>query len=218
MKIETIVITGGIGSGKSRVLETIKKQSEIKVDFFSFDEYTRELYELQSVKSFLMTMFGTDDRTKISDMVFASGSQMGKTETVNILREQLNDYFFKLVEEKFLELVARKTHRTLVIEMPMYFNMEEASILMRMVRSKYKVVVVGCDDDVQIERVKSRDGFTEEKIRNIMASQKDKFYQVEHADYVIDTTNNDTEQQVITLMRDRFKKVFFHVEAEQTHA
>lgn len=209
MKIETIVITGGIGSGKSRVLEAIKKQSEVKVDFFNFDDYTKELYELPSVRKFLMTMFGTTDRKKISDMVFAGSRQIGKTQTVDILRDQLNDFFFHLVEDKFVELVNRKQHRTLIIEMPMYFEMEERSTEMQLVRSKIKVITVGCDEDIQIDRVKNRDGFTEEKIHSIIASQKDRFYKVEHADYVIDTTNNDTEEQVTSLMRSKFKKIFF---------
>ena len=34
MKNEIIVVTGSIGSGKSRVLETIKNLSQVKVDFF----------------------------------------------------------------------------------------------------------------------------------------------------------------------------------------
>lgn len=35
MKIETVVVTGGIGSGKSSVIEMIKQTSEVKVDFFN---------------------------------------------------------------------------------------------------------------------------------------------------------------------------------------
>ena len=156
-------------------------------------------------------MFGTTDRSKISDIVFAVGRQMGKTETVNILREQLNDFFFKLVEEKFLELVNRKQHSTLIIEMPLYFEMKERSIPIKMARSKVKVIAVVCDNDVRIERVKKRDGFTEEKIRNIIDSQVSQSFKIEKADYVIDTTNGHCEVYVEDLMKHKFKKVFFHV-------
>ena len=58
MKIETIVVTGSIGSGKSSVLETIKRESEAKVEFFSFDDYTKELYKREDVRNFLTVMFG----------------------------------------------------------------------------------------------------------------------------------------------------------------
>ena len=215
MKIETIVVTGSIGSGKSRVLETIRNMSEVKVNFFSFDEFTKELYERGDVKKFLTMMFGTTDRKKISDIVFAAGRQMGKTETVNILLEQLNDFFFKIVEEKFVELVNRKQHATLVIEMPLFFEMKERSNAIKMVRSKVKVVAVVCDNEVRIERVKNRDGFTEEKIRNIIDSQVPQEYKVENADYVIDTTNGHCEVYVEDLMKHKFKKVFFHVDNQR---
>jgi dephospho-CoA kinase len=212
MKNETIVVTGSIGSGKSRVLETIKNFSQVKVDFFSFDEFTRELYLREDVRDFLMVMFGTTDRSKISDMVFAAGRQMGKTETVSILREQLNDFFFKLVEEKFIELVNRKQNSTLVIEMPLFFEMKERSSAIQMVRSKVKVIAVVCDEAVRMQRVKLRDGFSEDKIKSIVSSQIPQEVKVEKADYVIDTTDGHCDVHVQDLMKVKFKKVFQHVD------
>ena len=218
MKIETIVVTGSIGSGKSRVLDTIRDKSESKVSFFSFDEFTRDLYKRDDVKKFLTIMFGTTDRNKISDIVFSASRQLGKTETVNILLDELNDFFFKIVEEKFLELVNRKHTPTLVIEMPLYFEMKERSTQMKMARSKVKVVVVACDDDVRIQRVKNRDGFTEEKIRNIINKQTPQSFKIENADYVIDTTDGHCETHVVDLMKSKFKKVFFHVDDQQRNS
>lgn len=212
MKNETIVVTGSIGSGKSRVLEAIKNFSQVKVDFFSFDEFTRELYLREDVRDFLTVMFGTTDRSKISDMVFAAGRQMGKTETVNILREQLNDFFFKLVEEKFIELVNRKQNSTLVIEMPLFFEMKERSSAIQMVRSKVKVIAVVCDEAVRMQRVKLRDGFSEDKIKSIVSSQIPQEVKVKKADYVIDTTDGHCDVHVQDLMKVKFKKVFQHVD------
>ena len=212
MKNEIIVVTGSIGSGKSRVLETIKNLSQVKVDFFSFDEFTRELYLREDVRDFLTVMFGTTDRSKISDMVFAAGRQMGKTETVSILREQLNDFFFKLVEEKFIELVNRKQNSTLVIEMPLFFEMKERSSAIQMVRSKVKVIAVVCDEAVRMQRVKLRDGFSEDKIKSIVSSQIPQEVKVEKADYVIDTTDGHCDVHVQDLMKVKFKKAFQHVD------
>ena len=212
MKNEIIVVTGSIGSGKSRVLETIKSFSQVKVDFFSFDEFTRELYLREDVRDFLTVMFGTTDRSKISDMVFAAGRQMGKTETVSILREQLNDFFFKLVEEKFIELVNRKQNSTLVIEMPLFFEMKERSSAIQMVRSKVKVIAVVCDEAVRMQRVKLRDGFSEDKIKSIVSSQIPQEVKVKKVDYVIDTTDGHCDVHVQDLMKVKFKKVFQHVD------
>ena len=209
MKIETVVVTGGIGSGKSSVIEMIKQTSEVKVDFFNFDDYTNELYTKDEVKDFLVTMFGTSDKVEISNIVFDKDKQ----DTSKILLDELNEFFFKMVESKFIELVNRKHGHTLVIEMPMYFEMKKLSTNMQMTRSKVKVIVVACDDDVRIARVKQRDDFTEEKIRDIMSVQMPQSIKIENADYVIDTTDGkNTEVQVLNLLTDKFKKVFFHGE------
>jgi dephospho-CoA kinase len=159
-----------------------------------------------------MVMFGTTDRSKISDIVFAAGRQMGKTETVSILLEQLNDFFFKLVEEKFIELVNRKQNSTLVIEMPLFFEMKERSSAIQMVRSKVKVIAVVCDEAVRMQRVKLRDGFSEDKIKSIVSSQIPQEVKVEKADYVIDTTDGHCDVHVQDLMKVKFKKVFQHVD------
>lgn len=208
MKIETIVITGGIGSGKSSVIEAIKRQTEKKVSFFNFDDFTKELYEREDVKKFLNTLFGTTDKKEISDIVL-NGEE---SETTKIMREELNEFFFSLVEEKFIELVNRKPVSTLIIEMPMFFEMKKVSPKMQMVRTKVKVIVVTADDDVRIARVKNRDGFTEDKIRNIMSVQEPQQYKIEKADYVIDNTNGDCDNNVIDLMKNKFMKVFFNAE------
>lgn len=208
MKIETIVITGGIGSGKSSVIEAIKRQTEKKVSFFNFDDFTEELYEREDVKKFLNTLFGTTDKKEISDIVL-NGEE---SETTKIMREELNEFFFSLVEEKFIDLVNRKPVSTLIIEMPMFFEMKKVSPKMQMVRTKVKVIVVTADDDVRIARVKNRDGFTEDKIRNIMSVQEPQQYKIEKADYVIDNTNGDCDDNVIDLMKSKFMKVFFNAE------
>ena len=210
MKIETIVVTGNIGSGKSTVINTIKAESKVKVEFFSFDEFTRELYNREDVKAFLVAMFGTSDRKEISDKVFTAARQMGKTEIAHVLRDSLNEYFFKFVEEKFLELVNRKNHQTLVIEFPMFFEMKQRSIPIQMTRSKVKVITVACDESLRLERVKNRDGFAEEKIAAIVASQLPQEFKVENADYVIDTSNGHCETHIRNLMKVKFKRVFHH--------
>lgn len=215
MKYETIIVTGGIGSGKSSVINTIKAEAQAKVEFFNFDDFTKDLYKRQDVQDFLQVMFGTTDQTKISDMIFSSGRQIGKTQTVTqtvgAMREALNDFFLKLVEEKFLELVNRKAHSTLVIEFPMYFEAKALSTEIRMARSKVKVIVVVCDDMTRIRRVQARDGFDVDKIKAIFDSQLSQRIKIENADYVIDTSDGPCENYIRDLMQHKFKKAFYHV-------
>lgn len=201
MTVNTIVITGGIGSGKSTIINKIKQTAQTKVDFFSFDEYTKQQYDCPKVKEFLITMFGTDDRTRISDIVFKCPE----------MREALNSYFRCFVEDKFLELVNRKSPHNLVIEFPLFFEMMEVTPSMQLVRSKVKVVAVTCDEEIRKARVIARDGFNSEKVDAIIASQKSDQYKISNSDYCVDTAGN-TDENVVSLMTTKFKKVFFHDE------
>lgn len=203
MKTEPIVVTGSIGSGKSFVLDVIRKESKIPVSFFSFDEYTRELYARQDVQDFLTVMFGTTDRKKISDIVFKYPE----------LKSGLDDYFFGLVEKKFMELITEKSGHGLVIEFPMYFEMKQRSALMKMARNKVKVIAVVCDEEIRRQRIKNRDGISEEKIAAILSSQVAQEFKIENADYVIDNTHGECEVHVRDLMKTKFKKVFFHADS-----
>lgn len=199
MKNEIIVVSGGIGLGKSTFIKAINEFSEVKVDFFSFDDFTKELFKRSDVQDFLMIMFGTTDQLKISDMVFKHEA----------LLQSLNEFLFQFVEEKFLELVNTKHHHPLVIEFPMFFEVKEISDAIKFVRDKFKVVLITADDSVRINRVKHRNNFTEEKIKNIMAAQMSQEKKAVLADYVVDTSNQETKHAAEQLMKNKFKKVFF---------
>lgn len=202
MKTETIVITGSIGSGKSSVVKAIGELSPIKLDFFNFDDYTKELYQRHDVQEFLMVMFGTTDKSKISNIVYKSEE----------MYENLNKAFFAFVESKFIELITRKEHGVLVIEFPMYFEMLQKSVCMQLQRSQAKVIVVTCDDEVRLDRVRNRDGSNSQKVAAILNHQMSQEDKKLKADYQIDTTDTATvNARLETLMRERFKKVFYHV-------
>jgi guanylate kinase len=79
----------------------------------------------------------------------------------------------------------------------------------KFVRDKFKVVLITADDSVRINRVKHRNNFTEEKIKNIMAAQMSQEKKAVLADYVVDTSNQETKHAAEQLMKNKFKKVFF---------
>lgn len=199
MKNEIIVISGGIGSGKTSFINAIKELSEVKIDFFSFDEFTKELFKKNEVQEFLMIMFGTTEQSKISDMVFKHEA----------LLQSLNEFLFNFVEEKFLELVNMKHHHPLVIEFPMFFEVKEISDAIKFVRDKFKVVLITADESVRMNRVKNRNNFSEEKIKNIFKAQMQQDQKIVLADYVVDTSNQTSMEAAEKLMKNKFKKVFF---------
>lgn len=203
MRTEPIVITGSIGSGKSFVIDAIRKESTEPVDFFSFDQYTRELYQREDVRNFLTVMFGTTDRSKISEMVYKSP----------VMKDGLDNFFFDLVEEKFIELLNER-HGGLVIEFPMYFEMKQRSEKIKLARNKVKVVAVVADDEVRRARIKVRDGSSNEKIDAIFATQVPQTFKIENADYVIDNTHGNCINHIRDLMKTKFKRVFYSADAK----
>ena len=207
MKPEIIVVTGNIGSGKSTVINKIKEMNG-SIDFFNFDDYTKELYQQDDVKKFLMSMFGTDNKAEISDKVFNNDAhQLGKSEMSTIMLETLNDFFFKRVEEKFSKLV-NEARRHLVIEFPMFFEMMEKSEVFKLLRSKVKVIAVVCDNKIRRKRVKARDGFDGSKIDKIFRSQMEQTKKIEKSDYYIDTSLENCDIILNELLKTKFKKVF----------
>lgn len=75
-----IVITGGIGSGKSTVAKLLADKLGYKL--YSFDRLVDQLYEDASIAGELYQEFGTSDRKSISAIVFQDGSDMTKLEKI----------------------------------------------------------------------------------------------------------------------------------------
>ena len=140
--MKPIIITGNIGSGKSTLIKGICEEFP-NIRNFSFDNYTKELYQQPEIVDFLIEHFGTADKSAVSDLIFgASGDEM---------REKLNSHFYRLVEAKFIDLVTSHQDTPLLIEMPLYFEMLSKSQFMQMLRNYVYVVTVIADDSVRIE-------------------------------------------------------------------
>jgi len=145
---QVIVITGGIGCGKSTVMSSLKEKFP-DADFFSFDKFTEELYHEASVRMFLINNFQTVDRKVISKLVFANPA----------LKQVLDDYFFPIAEAKLLDLIRQyhRSEKSIYIECPMFSEMFYRSPELINNRAKLHVIVVTCDKDEQISRVMMRD-------------------------------------------------------------
>ena len=206
MKPEVIIVTGNIGAGKSTVINKIKEMNGA-IEFYNLDDYTKELYEKEEVQQFLMTMFGTTVKEEISNKVFAGARNIGKSESSKAMLEVLNDFFFKFVESKIIDLVTSAKRHT-VIEFPLFFEMMEKSAELKLLRSKVKVIAVVCDNKIRRERVKARDGFDGSKIDTIFSSQMDQIKKMEKSDYYIDTSLENCDIILDELLKTKFKKVF----------
>lgn len=172
-----IIITGGIASGKSTVIEALK-QSIPEFEFFNFDDYTRSLYKLPEVEKFLIDHFGTTDRTIISDIVFSE----------NAKRKALDNFFAPKIISALSVLLASQDD--IIIEMPLFHSLWYSHYnghIRSLWTDECKVITVGCDDNVRVNRIVKRNGFDKQKAWAIINSQLSLEQQLQFTNLFVDT-------------------------------
>lgn len=166
-----IVVTGGIGCGKSTVCTALLKHLP-DYHLVSADQMVRDLYANHDLfRAGLVTRFGTTDRRTISGIVFADAARRADLEALSWL------YLAREVDALLLR-------ENIIFEFPLFFENP------RWVGWPDAVVVLGCDAAVQRQRVMARDGVTEESLARILAAQLPPEEKRRRADIYLDTTGS----------------------------
>lgn len=180
-------ITGGVGSGKSRVLTELHDKYNAYI--IEADKLAHELMEPgESIYKAIVEAFGVDilysnepyaiDRTKLGAIVFSDKDKLNK----------LNSIVHPLVKESILQTI--KTAKANGIEL---FVIEAALLI----EDGYKAI---CDElwyvyvnqETRINRLMLQRNYTREKSLSIMQSQSSDDYYKENTDFTIDN-NGDYE-------------------------
>lgn len=162
-----IVITGNIGCGKSTVVKMISDYLPRDYDFFDFDAEVSTLYQSARVQRVLVEMFGTCDKGKVSDIVHGNLQAMVK------LRSVLDPILLAV-----LNLAG--CQKQVILDVPLFFELREYT--------RFKpdcIICVSCSPEIQIERIKQRNGFSEEKIAQILSNQISQAEKEQMSDHVI---------------------------------
>ncbi len=179
-----IAITGGMGCGKSTVVNAL---SSI-LPHYKFASYDSEILRLyghdKEFKGTLKRTFGTDVKSEISRLVFNNPEKME-------LLLSLTDNPMRT----FMEKVAGNPN--VVMEVPMLFQIHGASLMFD------KVFAVWCDKETQRARIKARDGITDELIDLKLGAQLSVDEIASRADFVIDGSDGavDVEEQLSVILR-----------------
>ena len=186
-------LTGGIGSGKSVVAELFARRGITVVDT---DAIAHELTAAgggaieairESFGSDFITPEGALDRARLRALVF--GDPQSKRRLERILHPRIR------AESATRIAAAGSPYAILVVPLLVEAGVE---------RTRYqRVVVVDCDEDVQIERVMRRSHLSDVEVRRIMASQVGRKERLDAADDVVDNNEglDDLEPQVERLHR-----------------
>jgi dephospho-CoA kinase len=168
------VLTGGISTGKSTVVEMLKKRGFRVIDADSIaHEIIDEQYE--SIVSMFGSKYVTDkkvDRKLLGSMVFADDEK----------RKQLEELMHPLIYKRIVEASAKldKRGEPYIIDIPLFYEAGRYAIA--------NVIVVYTPKEQQIERLMKRDGFTKKEALQRINAQLDIEEKKESSMYVIDNS------------------------------
>jgi len=180
-----IGLTGGIASGKSTVSSMFQ---DFNIPVIDADQLARDVVMPgEEAYEKIVTHFGegilnsdqTIDRKTLGHIVFANKEK----------REVLNQIVHPAIRKRMLDqrdAYVRKQFKCIVLDIPLLFES-------RLSHYVHKTLVVYVNENIQLKRLMSRDGFSEKEAKQRIHAQLPLKEKVRQADAVID--NNGTVQQ-----------------------
>jgi dephospho-CoA kinase len=165
-----IVLTGGVGSGKSTVSSFLKLYGYKIIDA---DKISKKVFENKKEK--IKEIFGTNDRKELRKIVFNDKEKL----------KILEDLILPDVKKEVLNLAKKYEKDGVVyfVDLPLFFekqNYDEFD----------KVLVVYAPKELQIKRVMQRDKVDEDGALSIINNQMDIEEKKQKADFVIDNSKD----------------------------
>ena len=193
----TIGITGGVGAGKSTVLDFLEQEYQAYV--MKADEIGHLVMEPgQSCYKPVIALFGkqiikndkTIDRRLVSDVVFSHPDMLEKLN--HIIHPAVKEYI-----RRQLDLKKEEGQRICVVE---------AALLLEDHYEEFcdTIWYIHADSEIRIRRLMESRGYTREKSMSIIASQAPEEFFRAHTDYVV--TNNADLEETWQQIREGIKK------------
>ncbi|EJP19156.1 dephospho-CoA kinase [Peptostreptococcaceae bacterium AS15] len=181
MKI--VGITGLIASGKSTLSSYLKTFGYKIVDA---DTISRDITKKDKIGyEKVVEKFGKDilssngeiDRAKLSNIVFNDKNALKK------LNDTLHPLIFQEIDR---QLDSYKVEKIVFLDAPLLFET-------KLNEKCDEVILVVCDEEVQISRIQLRDNKDYDSAKKVIDSQIGKKFKIENSDYIIDN-NCDIER------------------------
>lgn len=171
-----IIVTGGIGSGKSAVTKLFRQYNVPVIDT---DVIARELSEQTPVLQELVTQFGADildpagklNRRTLREQIFNDANARHQLEAI------LHPRIHQQVLQELELLEARAAYGLIVI--PLFVESQQDY-------PHDRVLVIDASEQTQLERIRQRDLQSDEQIRQILAAQASREQRLAVADDIIE--------------------------------
>lgn len=188
-------LTGGIATGKSSVAAVFREHDIPVIDA---DEIARKVVEPgKPAWHKIQKEFGSDvflstkelDRSKLGDLIF---NDVEKRKKLNAITHP--DIYRQIYWQTLKYLL--QGHSFVVMDLPLLFETGH------MLNYLHKIIVVTCEEDLQLQRLIERTGFTEAKAKLRIAAQMPLEKKEERANFVIENSGSerDTREQTIKVI------------------
>ena len=169
-----IGLTGGIGSGKSIAG---KYFNELGIDTIDADDVAKNILDDNTkAKQLFLECFGNEfldqdnkiNRDLLRTKIFIDIEKKNKLESI----------IHPIVLEEITEFISKSDSIYTIIIVPLIFETNSQDFY-------EKIIVIDCDEDLQIERASQRDDKSEQDIINIMKNQASREERNSIADNII---------------------------------
>ncbi len=168
-------ITGGIGSGKTSVCKVFESYG---ISVFNADTEAKRLYENPEVRCWI--------KENISTVVFDDYNLLDLKKLASVIFQ--DEVKLRLLENKIHPLVGEMFNKWYKNFQKGAYVLYESAILFE--TGRYRMfdlsILITAPETIRIERVRHRDGLSENEIRNRMSRQWDDAKKIPLADFVIE--------------------------------
>lgn len=200
-QMKRIGITGGVGSGKSRILDLLKERwgaCVCQADIIAHQvqrpgsECYREIIDYFGQE--ILCFDGTIDRGKLGDIVFADNSKL----------QRLNEIVHPAVNQEITRLIKLEEERGTRL-----FVLEAALLTEKIYREMLEEIwYIYTQEDVRKARLKESRGYTEQKVEAMFAAQAPEAVYRECCDRIIDNSGlfEETKKAVEAALQDEIDR------------
>lgn len=189
-------LTGNIGCGKSSLSELLMSKN---IDVIDADIISREIMYDKELLETIFYEFGTEiknndgtlNRKKLGNIVFNDDDMLIKLNSIThpAIKRKIND---RIID------ISNQGKNIVVIDAALLIEGKFLDLV-------DKLVVITCNEEVQLNRVVNRDNMTKEEVLKRINSQMKQDEKIKYADYIIDNSKD------MNNLKDEFDKLFIYI-------
>ena len=189
-------LTGNIGCGKSSLSELLMSKN---IDVIDADIISREIMYDKELLEIIFYEFGTEiknndgtlNRKILGNIVFNDDDMLMKLNSIThpAIKRKIND---RIID------ISNQGKNIVVIDAALLIEGKFLDLV-------DKLVVITCNEEVQLNRVVNRDNMTKEEALKRINSQMKQDEKIKYADYIIDNSKD------MNNLKDEFDKLFIYI-------